>query len=120
MIDSNIDADTDAMCGSRSAALVCRVLAVAAPGARDRAVRVPEDRSTEGRRVLRAWDGPMTAAYLLARGNLRYAHTLYGSCYLYFNFLLRALGPHGYTAQSARLGREGGGRGGLRRGQFAK
>ena len=65
----------------------------------------------------------MTAAYLLARGNLRYAHTLQYmglAKYLYFNFLLRALGPHGYTAQSARLGREGGGRGGLRRGQFAK
>lgn len=25
----------------------------------------------------RGWDGPMTAAYLLARGNLRYAHTFY-------------------------------------------
>ena len=107
MIDSNIDADTDAMCGSRSAALVCRVLAVAAPGARDRAVRVPEDRSTEGRRVLRAWDGPMTAAYLLARGNLRYAHTfyiiwvlvrLYGT--LYFNFLLGEPWAHTDTRHS--------------------
>ena len=114
MIDSHIDADTDAMCGSRSAALVRRVLAVAAPGARDRAVRVPEDRSTEGRRVLRAWVGWPDDGCLFTgtwESSIR-SYFLYGSCYLYFNFLLlRALGPHGYTAQSARLGREGGGRG---------